>query len=445
MDERRKSNSIESVIGGASPSSEIDNENENRNMDENWEVNTSFEERLDRNLSQFTHEVKNTISSLSETMSLQFENVSLKLHEMQERLEKVEDNSSSKENRIAKESETKIVNHNVHSLHKLPLNGKTNTTPKIKPQLFDGNIDIDEYLTQFNIVAEINGWNNHEKALYLASSLSGVARSLLSELENEQRTNYDTLVRALFNRFGSINRAEIFRSKLKSRYQEKGETLPELAQNIRKLTRLAYPSASTEVVEILAIEQFTEAINDSDIRLRLREQGLKTMSEVETLAVKLEAHRIADRQRNRMVGSVQENGIKEFEDCKQNCGSDELKQSFEKLTSTIDELVQQVKLNQQSNKSQNSHGQRYQINGRNYANQSRERYGSFNHQQNNIKHNWGDNSKHNLNYRSNYDNTKRFQGDWRENRNQNQRHYQENWNGASKGTETRPFLTPGPQ
>ena len=277
MDERRKSNSIESVIGGASPSSEIDNENENRIMDENWEVNTSFEERLDRNLNQFTHEVKNTISSLSETMSLQFENVSLKLNEMQERLEKVEDNSSSKENRIAKESETKIVNHNVH---KLPLNGKTNTTPKIKPQLFDGNIDIDEYLTQFNIVAEINGWNNHEKALYLASSLSGVARSLLSELENEQRTNYDTLVRALFNRFGSINGAEIFRSKLKSRYQEKGETLPELAQNIRKLTRLAYPSASTEVVEILTIEQFTEAINDSDIRLRLREQGLKTMSEV---------------------------------------------------------------------------------------------------------------------------------------------------------------------
>ncbi|KAL3885170.1 hypothetical protein ACJMK2_025265 [Sinanodonta woodiana] len=210
------------------------------------------------------------------------------------RLEKVEDNSSSKEYRIAKESETKFVNHNVHSLHKIPQNGRSNTTPKIKPQSFDGNIDIDEYLTQFNSVVEINGWNSYEKALYLASSLSGIACSLLSELENEQRTNYDTLVSALFNRFGSINRAEIFRSKLKSRYQEKGETLPELAQNIRKLTRLAYPSASTEVVEILAIEQFTEAINDSDIRLRLREQGLKTISEVETLAVKLEAHRIAD-------------------------------------------------------------------------------------------------------------------------------------------------------
>ena len=154
-------------------------------------------------------------------------------------------------------------------------------------------------------MAEINGWNNQEKALYLASGLYGVARSLLSELEKEQRTNYDTLVRALFNRFGSINRVEIFRSKLKSRYQEKGETLPELAQNIRKLTRLAYPSASTEVVEILAIEQFTEAINDSDIRLRLREQGPNTMSEVETWAVKQEVHRIADTQRNRMVGSVQ--------------------------------------------------------------------------------------------------------------------------------------------
>ena len=42
MDERSKSNSLESVLGGASPSSEIDNENENRNMDENWEVNNFF-------------------------------------------------------------------------------------------------------------------------------------------------------------------------------------------------------------------------------------------------------------------------------------------------------------------------------------------------------------------------------------------------------------------
>ncbi|KAK3583164.1 hypothetical protein CHS0354_025678 [Potamilus streckersoni] len=98
--------------------------------------------------------------------------------------------------------------------------------------------------------------------------------------------------------------AEIFRSKLKSRYREKGETLPELAQNIRKLTRLAFPSASNDVIEILAIEQFTEAINASDIRLRLREHGPKTMSEIETLAAKLEAHRIADRQRNGTIGFV---------------------------------------------------------------------------------------------------------------------------------------------
>jgi hypothetical protein len=44
---------------------------------------------------------------------------------------------------------------------------------KIKPQLYDGSDDLDEYLTQFNILAELRGWISKTKALFLASSLSG--------------------------------------------------------------------------------------------------------------------------------------------------------------------------------------------------------------------------------------------------------------------------------
>ena len=37
---------------------------------------------------------------------------------------------------------------------------------KIKPQLYDGSDDLDEYLTQFNILAELHGWNSKTKALF---------------------------------------------------------------------------------------------------------------------------------------------------------------------------------------------------------------------------------------------------------------------------------------
>jgi hypothetical protein len=44
---------------------------------------------------------------------------------------------------------------------------------KIKPQIYDGKDDFDEYLAQFQIMAELNGWNYNTKSLALASSLSG--------------------------------------------------------------------------------------------------------------------------------------------------------------------------------------------------------------------------------------------------------------------------------
>lgn len=56
-------------------------------------------------------------------------------------------------------------------------------------QLHDGSTDIDDYLTQFPLIAKITNWNYLVKSLYLASGLTGNAslRSLLSELTETQK------------------------------------------------------------------------------------------------------------------------------------------------------------------------------------------------------------------------------------------------------------------
>lgn len=170
---------------------------------------------------------------------------------------------------------------------------------KIKPQNYDGSDDLDEYLAHFNIVSELNGWNYNTKSLFLASSLKGACLSLLNDLDQRQCRDYESLVQALQNRYGTKNRAEIFRSKLQTRTQTKHESIPELAQSIRKLTRQAYPSASSEVLDLLALDYFIDALPDTDMRLRLREICPKTVSEAEKIAVRLEAHKVADKTRGR--------------------------------------------------------------------------------------------------------------------------------------------------
>ena len=93
--------------------------------------------------------------------------------------------------------------------------GRGDNSVKLKPQSFSGTPgdDFEDYLAQFNITAEINGWNYRQKSLYLANSLTGNARSLLSELNEIQRKDYTCLVQKLSARYGFENRAEVFRAQ----------------------------------------------------------------------------------------------------------------------------------------------------------------------------------------------------------------------------------------
>ena len=113
-------------------------------------------------------------------------------------------------------------------------NTRADNSVNLKPQTFAGTgDDFDDFSTQFEITSEINGWNYRSKSLYLANSLAGAARALLSELNDIQRHDYRCLVHKLKERYSSENRAEVFRSQLKSRVKGKGETTAELSQAIR--------------------------------------------------------------------------------------------------------------------------------------------------------------------------------------------------------------------
>ena len=170
----------------------------------------------------------------------------------------------------------------------------------------------------------------------MANCLTGEARSLLNELDHEGKRDYNTLVEKLRNRFGSVNKSEIYRTQIKSRTRNKGETIPELAQAIKKMVRQAYPGVNKEVIETLSLDHFIDAITDADIRLRLREAGPKSLAEAEQIAVRIEAYKIADKQRTRLVGRV---------DCEGEKTKDEKSKSpdrFESLTKAISTLTNKV-------------------------------------------------------------------------------------------------------
>ena len=77
-----------------------------------------------------------------------------------------------------------------------------------------------------------------------------------------------------------MNKSEIYRTQMKCRTRNKGKTIPELAQAIKKLVKQAYPGVNKEVIETLALDNFIYAITDSDIRGKLDQSRLRKQNKL---------------------------------------------------------------------------------------------------------------------------------------------------------------------
>ena len=128
-------------------------------------------------------------------------------------------------------------------------------------------------------------------------SLRGAACQLLRTLTPLKRQNYRELVNALSRRFNPENQTELFRAELRN-FQRKGsQSLPELAQEIRRLVQLAYPTATPDVMDVLGRDSFIDALDDSDLRWRVYQVKAKSLDDAVCAAVEMEAYKKAERQR----------------------------------------------------------------------------------------------------------------------------------------------------
>jgi hypothetical protein len=99
----------------------------------------------------------------------------------------------------------------------------------------------------------------------------------------------------LVERFSPSNQTELYRTQLRERRQKAAESLPELGQDVRRLTNLAYPTAPNDVREILAKEQFIDGLASADMQLRAKQARPLNLSDAVRHAVELEAFNKAER------------------------------------------------------------------------------------------------------------------------------------------------------
>ena len=77
----------------------------------------------------------------------------------------------------------------------------------------------------------------------LGLALKGVAQSVLTSLNFNQRQNYVELVQGLKQKFNPSEQVQIYLTKVKSRKSKAQEPVTELGQYIHRLAQMAYPQA----------------------------------------------------------------------------------------------------------------------------------------------------------------------------------------------------------
>ena len=85
--------------------------------------------------------------------------------------------------------------------------------------------------------------------------------------------------------------------KFKNRIKQKDESFPEMAEDIERLCRLAYPDVPPTLRDVLTRDQFIDVLPDEDTRLRIKQERPRTLQKALEAALELESFQIAARQR----------------------------------------------------------------------------------------------------------------------------------------------------
>lgn len=226
----------------------------------------------------------------------------------------------------------------LHSQRPRELERSSKTRPNMLPEKFDGLQPWDSYISHFESVSDINGWNLCEKAKYLKASLKGDALETLADLSST-KMDFETLSTALETRFGHAHKGPLFRAQLTMRTRERGESVQQLAQAIRKLVSYAYPALNSKARDDIALEHFRNALNDMELQRAVFMSKPTSLAEAVAIAAETESFQRAQQTNHlKQRGNVRQVVGDAPEDKSESLGMAQIVQMLKEMKSTLTEL-----------------------------------------------------------------------------------------------------------
>ena len=146
------------------------------------------------------------------------------------------------------------------------------------PETFDGQGDWEEYLSHFELCAQLGRWDWEDMVLALAASLRSAARTFYMGLTRAEKGHYPSLIRRLGDRFGSVRQQNRWLSRLEMRQRHPDESAAVLGDDLRRMAQRAYCDLDTVAQEVLALNQLYKIISP-EMKCRCIDRDCRTVAD----------------------------------------------------------------------------------------------------------------------------------------------------------------------
>ena len=130
-------------------------------------------------------------------------------------------------------------------------------------------------------------------AMELATSLVGCAREVLTDMKDEEILDFKALESKLTLRLEPKDLTGVYQAQLQSRKRHRTESIPELLQDVKRLTRKAFPTADDGTRNFMIVHSFISALDNEQLELFVHMKDAATGEEAAKAAMSYETFQVS--------------------------------------------------------------------------------------------------------------------------------------------------------
>ena len=185
-----------------------------------------------------------------------------------------------------------------------PENKLESGRPVIVPEYFTGEGSFEDWIDQFESIAEINHWNDGQKLMWLKVRLTGRALMAYKKFSVTARGSFKNAIKALQERFEPESRKDLYRAEFQTRCKEKTEGWPEFGEDLRVLVDRAYLSLEDEARQQLALQRYLSQLDNEQVAFSVKQGKPRTIEAAVSATLECESYLVRPPQRS-AVAAVQ--------------------------------------------------------------------------------------------------------------------------------------------